>query len=334
MTFVNLQLPEWLSNGSVLGPSWNTTVQETPGGGRNANQKQTRPRWRYDIAKSLLKLEDDDSQIEAIHELVRFFNAVKGARNTWKLWDPIDNSLHQDGRTLSETATDAPVIGVGDGSETTFQIAKPYTFGGETTYRPIVLPKPGSYTVWVDEVQVTPANYSIGEFNGKLILNTAPGAGEQVRVMCHFYVHAAFTEEADRWLAIEAQNNIGSIASLPVVEVPSSVVFFDYPDAGGSTLHTNQSMTGNHQILYQQGRYQEFLNTSGSGKDLILPPKAEVPGSGGPIFIIALSSDSTSGAVIKDGDTGGTILSLAPGETASIVKAIEFDASVVWKAWL
>lgn len=336
MGFVNIQLPEHLSNGSVLGPSWDTTVQETPGGARYANQRQSRPRWRYDLAKTLLTLDDDERpQIEAINDLVRFFNAVRGARNTWKLWDPIDHSTHPDGRTIIDDAgiDDATIIGVGDGSTNVFQLRKAYTFGGETVYRPIVLPKLDTCRVWVDGSIVGVSDRSFGETDGKVTLTWNPDPGHVIKASCAFYVHAAFTEEVDRWLAVEGANNIGSISSIPVVEVMTALPMFDAPFAGGSTDHSAASLGNTYDISAADGAYQRFLNTTGSSVSVWLPLKASITGTGGPIFYIANHDGSDANINVRDKDTGATLDSVAPGETLTVALTFGSSSNLAWRAW-
>lgn len=332
--FVNELLPEFLSNGSVLGPSWNTTVQTLDNGQtRYTNQTQSAPVWRYDISKSLLSLEDTDDQIEAINELVRFFVTVRGAATTWKLWDPIDHSTHQDGRSSATGSGDAQLLGVGDGAKTSFQLLKTYRFGSQACQRIIVLPKLGTVRVWKDGVLLDPSAYSVGETSGLVTLPAAPALGEVLHVDCQFYVHAAFTEEADRWLGIEGAGNTGSISSLPVVEVPSSLPSFDVPNAGGARDLSGTSMTGPVSLTAQDGEYQQLLNASGTSQILYMPPKASVAGLGGPIFWIENSPSSDAVISIRDVDTDAVVATVNVDAHAALFTFVNSLGERIWRVF-
>lgn len=101
-----------------------------------------------------------------LDELIAFWRARYGQRYTFKLVDPIDNSVtnHQ--------------FGIGNGSQKIFQLVKRYTTGisGDTHvyYRPIVLPDANGLRIYVGGVEQT-GGFTVDYLTGVVTFVTAPG---------------------------------------------------------------------------------------------------------------------------------------------------------------
>lgn len=333
MTFYDILLPEKFSNGSQLGPSWGSAITETS----NAvyvGQTQTAPRWRYDLVKAVLRLEDPDDRVEAIHELQRFYNAVRGSAHTFKLLDPYDHSTATDGRTQPTEIGHATLLGATDGTNRVFQLAKAYTIGAATCSRILSLPISGTVRVWVDgTIRTLGSDYSVDATTGEITLSPTLGAtsGLAVHGGCEFHVPVRFGAEADQWLAIEGNDNIGSVSSLPVIEEPNSAITWDLPFLGGYTDHGN--ITANVDVTLADGQHQKWTNATGTVHGVFLPPKNSFSSLGGPVFLIELDAGSASRISIQDGDLLAEVTKANAGDVVRLLLA-EVSGSRTWRPYL
>lgn len=333
MTFYDILLPEKFSNGSQLGPSWASSIVET----QNAvyvNQQRPAPRWRYDLVKAVLKLDTPTAQTEAIYELQRFYNAVRGAAGSFKLFDPYDHSTAADGRTQPVDIGDAALIGATDGSTRIFQLSKPYTQGLASCSRNISLPISGTVRVYVDGViqSLGGGDYTLDSTSGRVTLSPTLGAttGLEVRAGCEFHVPVRFGAEADQWLAIEGNDNIGSVSSLPVIEEPNGSPTWDLPVLGGYTDHGN--ITANVAATLADGQHQKWTNATGTVHGVQLPAKDSITATGGPVFLIELDSSSASRISILDGDDLSTVTLVNGGEVMRVV-LVTVSGAREWRSY-
>lgn len=332
MTFHDILLPEKFSNGSQLGPSWGSSVVETANA-RFVSQTRTTPRWRYDLVKSVLRLDTQEDRIEAIYELQQFYNAVGGAAGSFRLRDPYDYSTAEDGRTTPTTLAHCTLVGATDGSNRIFQLAKTYTRGTASRSRIIGLPRSGTVVVFVDGVAESEGpDWSVDYGSGRLTLSPTLGAtsGLSVHAGCLFDVPVAFEPEADQWLAIEGNDNIGSVSSLPVAEVPNSAPTWDLPFLGGYTDHG--AITANVQVTLANGRHQKWSNATGTVHGAFLPPKNSITALGGPVFLIELDAGSASRISIQDGDLLTEVTKANAGDVVRVA-LIEVSGARQWRAY-
>lgn len=123
MAFLEIEFPRKLALGAVGGPMYSTQINAGFSGfeQRNQNWTQSRAAWTVNF--------ENKPQVE-YQGLLAFFHAARGMANSFRLYDPADNSVV------------GQAIGVGDGTTASFQLLKTYIFpliSSEVT-RPIQKP--------------------------------------------------------------------------------------------------------------------------------------------------------------------------------------------------
>lgn len=175
--------------------TWNTTVVTKSGGNEVRNARWQAPLRRYEFAYTPRPLAD-------IQAIVAFFHDARGMARTWLLKSWTDYKL------------DAGHIGVGDGSDNTFQIVKSY--GTLQPYsRSLTYIKSGSLSVTVDGVAATVSS----EVNGLVTLSSAPGVGAIVRATCQFYVPVRFATDEINVKGVLPDAELASIEGMTAIEV-------------------------------------------------------------------------------------------------------------------
>lgn len=166
--FIDVQFPPKIAYGATGGPEYSTIVNTADNG-----EEQRSPRWsyplaRYNVTHSLRSQAD-------LEELLAFFRLVQGRLNSFRFKDYSDHTCP---RTL---------LGVGDGTQTTFLLRKGYSYQGFTTWRRIKLPIAASVKVWLGDA-AQPSGWTLDDTVGEVSFTNAPGAGVEVYASCQFDV--------------------------------------------------------------------------------------------------------------------------------------------------
>lgn len=202
--FHEVRFPVALSMGSSGGPERRTRVVTLASGFEKRNAAWSHGRRRYDAGVGLRGLDD-------LHEVVAFFEARMGRLYGFRWRDWADWKSCAPSRAPS--ATDCE-IGVGDGSNTRFQLRKPYVSGPAAYIRPISKPIPETVLV---SVGGTTAQAEVDSTTGVVTLAAPPPPGAQVAAGFCFDVPARFDSD---WIEINlAAFEAGEIPSIPVVEI-------------------------------------------------------------------------------------------------------------------
>jgi uncharacterized protein (TIGR02217 family) len=165
--------PIALSYGATGGPVYSTDLVQRSSGleQRNANWRQ--PRCQWDVGSQ------HRTQAE-VDELVQFFHAVaQGMTHVFRFRDFPDDTFSNP-------------IGVGDGSTTTFQLVKVYTYGAQQTTRTIVKPMAGDLHLYVAGVAVE--EYDPDFTTGLVTFWAPPAAGAEVSASGNFEVPTRFNQ--------------------------------------------------------------------------------------------------------------------------------------------
>lgn len=163
--------PIALSYGATGGPVYSTDLIMRLDAYESRNQNWSQPRCKWDVGSQ------HRSQAE-VDELVYFFHAIaKGMENVFRFRDPTDDAFSNS-------------IGVGDGSTTTFQLVKVYTYGTMSTTRQIIKPMAGGLHLYVTGVAVE--EYDPDFTTGLVTFWTPPGAGAEVSASGFFEVPTRF----------------------------------------------------------------------------------------------------------------------------------------------
>lgn len=320
MTIKNVVFPEHLSTGTRLGPGFRTTIVQTASGAEYRNSSRSKPVHRYDVRKAVQTAAD-------VAELRNFFNIVRGAAYGFRFWDHLDHSTAAD-HTGAPDDEDAP-IGTGDGSTTQFQLQKVYSYGGETMFRTITQPKADTTVVAVAGVaQTAGTNFSVDTATGIVTFTSAPTNGAAITAGCEFYVPCRFGQETDRWLSINADQNINALQSIIVQEIPDGLPVVEIGDTGGASVPFRQLNAAETLSLYD-GRCQIVGNTTGSTVDLVLPLIESVP-FGGPIFMVYSSPSSTNDVRIYDSENAQGVVTIGAGNAAQIYVGADSNSNKIW----
>ncbi|MBX9636510.1 MAG: DUF2460 domain-containing protein [Nitrosomonas sp.] len=206
MTFINAQFP-MANYGSSGGPSYKTTVSESVGGGESRNGHWSLAKREFDAAFQVKTQADLDT-------VIKWFHACRGRLHTFRFKD------WSDFKSCSPNATPDKAdqqIGIGNGSNVTFQLTKAYTVGSITQTLNITKPVSGTVLIAVNgTLKTETTHYTIDYSTGIVTFLTAPGntlavtAGYEYDLECRF--------NTDSLSASIDDYNIYS-SSIPIIEV-------------------------------------------------------------------------------------------------------------------
>ena len=156
-----------------------------------------RRRARYDVSTGI------KNRTQAA-EIISFFRARKGRAYGFRFKD------WSDYRVIGQ------LIGVGNGTQTAFQLTKTYTSGGENETCPLKKPVSGTVKLYKDGV-LQSSGLAIDHTTGLVTFTAAPAAGVLITADCEFDVPVRF--DTDR-LAIRIQSHELFVwDQIPLVEV-------------------------------------------------------------------------------------------------------------------
>jgi len=213
MTFPTYRLPSDVEEGAQGGPEFSTVIQESVSGQEQRVKVWAKCRARYDIAYSVLHSDDPVGNYRAILALFYAHNGrLRGFR--FKDWGDFQ---------ASDT-----IFGVGDGSDTTFQLSK--------TYDPsqILLGTPGSFTytreiyllattpvIKNNGVTQTPTTHYTISSTGLVTFVVAPTTGHALTWSGEFDIPVRF--DADHLPVVMNVNSIAGINSIPLRELVGTI---------------------------------------------------------------------------------------------------------------
>ena len=194
------RFPTDISYGSVGGPAYNSVVISTSGGHEQVIQYWEYPLHEYDVSYGIR------TQVD-LYQVIEYFHAMAGQTHSFRYKD------HQDFRSGSDqsvgaspTATDE-LLGVGDNSETDFQLIKNYTKGVINQTRIINKPVSGTVVVSLDDVPQG-SGWSIDTTTGLIVFTAAPALGVNVKAGFEFDVPVRFNQNSlpVSWENFQAQS--------------------------------------------------------------------------------------------------------------------------------
>ena len=165
-------------------PQWSTKIQTATSGKETRLGFWSYPIWQYSVSYDILRSDNVNAELQ---QLLGFFNARRGLFDDWLFYDPDDY------------AATAQQFGTGDGSTTSFQLARSY--GGY--YEPVRATNTVTQ-VTADGSTVSPSNWSVNATTGVITFTSAPGAGVVLRWTGTFYWRCRFSEDqqtAEKFMA-------------------------------------------------------------------------------------------------------------------------------------
>lgn len=208
--FDEVQFPPKISFGSTFGPRRRTEIARLGSGAEERNAVWANSR-REGNAGVGIKSHDD------IHAIIAFFEARNGRLRGFRFKD------WSDYKSCPPLQTPTPVdqlLGVGDGTNDTFQLVKHYTSGAVTWTRTINKPVGGTVRVAVDAVERTAGeHFNVNHATGIVTFTEGniPTEGESVTAGYEFDVPVRFDID---YLAVNLSFlNAGEVPDVPVIEI-------------------------------------------------------------------------------------------------------------------
>jgi uncharacterized protein (TIGR02217 family) len=305
MSFDEVQFSTRISEGSRGGPAFDVDIVTVDSQREYRNLRNTRPRHRYDVSYGVQTWAE-------LMEIREFFFARRGALTGFRYQDWSDYTTAADGFS-APSATDQP-LGTGDGTTTTFPLAKVYEQSGPSPFtRRITKPQAGTVLAAIDG---TPTSaFTVDTSAGTLDFNTAPGVGEALAWGGRFDVPVRFEADAQNGLNISlASFNSGDIPSITLLElVEGDGVAQRVTNYG----ETSAVFVDEYQIPTNAAFIQR-LSGNASGTVLLPDPTAQIPG--GPYFLIvnagsnAFSVETASEVVVSSVAADAAVLMFIRGD--------------------
>lgn len=205
MSFHEVSLPLALALGASGGPMRRTDVVTLGSGFERRNSPWAHSRRRYAVGGAV-------STLDQLHDLLAFFEARRGRLFGFRFRDLADWRSGPPSRAA--TPLDQP-LGVGDGANRTFQLAKTYGAGEHAYVRPIKKPVAGSVRAAVAGLETS--TFTLDAASGLLTFAAAPPAGAAITAGFAFDTPVRF--DADRLdIALDAFG-AGRAVSVPLLEI-------------------------------------------------------------------------------------------------------------------
>lgn len=313
MAFHNVSLPSDVQYQSVAGAGFSTIIQESASGHEYRVARQAQGRHRFTLRKEL--------QSEAEAKAVKAFAlGRRGSLHSFRLKDWSDYTTADDG--ITAPATTDQVIGIGDGTETTFQLIKLYDESGDAPY-PRVLTLPVDGTV-VAAINGTPTTSFTISGDGQIVFGTAPVLDAVITAGCEFDVPVRFTKAFDEWASMQADAwQTWSFPDMGCIEVLSEV---EMPERWASGGGREWGATAQNVLLsFNDGKLHSIA--ASAAMSAFLPPIARIPS--GRIFTVHVPTGSAGSVQVRD-DSGTAVGSaIAAGET-KFVDLVRGTSTSTW----
>lgn len=207
-SFHEVRFPTDIALGAVGGPSRRTEVVTLGSGREQRNARWSSSRRKYNAGYGVKTLDD-------LSEVLSFFEERRGKLFGFRYRDPMD---YKSATPKNDITNADQVIGVGDGSKTSFQLIKIYGAGGNAWQRKINKPISSSVLLSVDDVAVSQGSgYDCDDLTGLIEFDNAPNSGAVIKAGYEFDVPVRF--DTDEVLVNLTTFLAGDIASIPLVEL-------------------------------------------------------------------------------------------------------------------
>jgi len=201
--FHEVQLDMGIDYGAVGGPVFQTDITKTHGGWEKRNIQWSQDLGDWQLGERVISLSD-------LEYLDGFFRARFGQAYGFraKIWS--DYKLTRQG------------IGVGDGMQTDFQIAKIYPDTVAAYTKIIKKIVNGMFTLWLAGVE-TAAGFTLDYNTGIITFDAPPANGDTIEVECEFDTPVRFGVDkfTSTFQAYDPDTGIAHfyISSLPIEEI-------------------------------------------------------------------------------------------------------------------
>lgn len=304
MTFQEVRFPDTISYGARSGGGFMTQYMMSAGGTSFRIGRQAMPKMSYDVGYGLRSFDD-------LVTVRNFFMSMRGGKHGFRFKDFLDfSSSATDRGTPSNTDQQ---IGIGDATETQYQLTKTYNDGLDSVTRNITKPVSGTVTIAFDGVDQG-SGWSVDTTTGIVTFTTAPSTSVVITAGFEFDVPVFFSKDTDEFMGLSMDAyETGSIPSIKLEEEWLSTSVPEDFYYGGSIDHG--TLTDDITISMSQGRVHT-LDMNAASKIIYLPQPSDVP-DGGPLFIIE-NSNATNTVDIKVTGGGSSLFTIGASSTAMV----------------
>ena len=207
--FHEIRFPLDVALGSTGGPVRRTDVVTLASGREHRNARWADSRRRYDAGLGIRDL-------DALHAVLSFFEERRGRLYGFRFRDRLDHRSGPPSRAVR--ATDQ-YLGAGDGSTSTFALAKSYGAGPTAYRRAIAKPVAGSVRVAVNGAELASQAFVCSTQTGLVTLaaGETPPPGAAVTAGFEFDVPVRF--DTDDLVIDLAAFTAGEIPHVPLIEI-------------------------------------------------------------------------------------------------------------------
>lgn len=202
MSFIDERFPDSYAYGAIASDDWMAEVVETLNRHESRNLPVADVRRSWDLSTT----GKTKAQRNGIHD---YFLAMRGPVHSFPFRDLFDYECERS------------IIAIGDGSDTTIQLVKPYTVGSETYSRTITKPITSTVRVWINDIEQV-SGWSVSRTTGIITFSSAPASSAVVEASFEFDVPVRFVESKLSWRADNRNAAAGLIFfcdSLSLIEV-------------------------------------------------------------------------------------------------------------------
>jgi len=206
MAFHEVQFPDNISRGARGGPQRRTQIVELASGREERNASWSASRRRYDVSYGMRRVDD-------LHAVVGFFEARLGRLYGFRFKDWADYKSCAPSKGVSEMDQ---LLGIGDGTTTSFVLTKAYGTVPHVYQRRIEKPVAGTIRVALSGAEQF-NDWSSDPSTGIVTFEVAPDPDVTITAGYQFDVPVRFDSDLmDVTLDIE---RLGSISSIPLIEI-------------------------------------------------------------------------------------------------------------------
>ncbi len=209
------RFPTGISYGSQGGPSFNTRIVEQRSGKRAKERVWQYPLHAYNVITGI-------KTATALEDVREFFYVLYGRDGVMRYKDFSD---WKSSPLKQAIASSDQLLGVGDGAQTVFEIAKTYTKGALSMRRPIDYALPTSLLVEVGGVLATSGYTQLPPPNSRYIqfsTGSIPATGQEVRAGFEYDVVVDFGQDVFNVVIESCDSRDGhltfNVGNLPLVE--------------------------------------------------------------------------------------------------------------------
>ncbi len=198
MSFDEVRLPTKIEFGARGGPRFRTEVVVLGSGHEQRNAEWSATRAAWDVAPGIQSAADLDA-------IIAFWYARQGRLRGFRFKDHTDFS-----------ATGQVLIAAVAGGETSAQLVRGYTNGGQTFSRTVTKPVAGSVQLYLDG---TPMASSVDTATGIVSFTALPGGSPQPVLSADFAFDVPVRFDTDNLEIRQVTHARDAVQSLPIVEI-------------------------------------------------------------------------------------------------------------------